>query len=408
MPAEAIVPLAAADYNTAFKHIPPIQFVLDFDERLDADRLQDAIDTVLVDFWLLRGRLEVGVDGEATIRVPTHRQGAIPLDVRQPGGRLDRTSTKPGLDRLDEAARGPGGPLLRVRVDQSPGATCLGVSLSHVAGDGKSLFDFVDAWARAYSGLDYQRPSFDRRPLQAEPDGDEEPLTEAYVERKTGYLFRQADYPPAGRLVRDRLVFSAEEVADLRSAAYARDLTLNDILTARAWQAFAQYAPRREPSIHTLRCPVDYRRHLPDLGDGYFGTALRDVVMEVSAEEFAKATDEDLARIVHRGVRTSGPDAVAELLGCYERLRRAEGPEGFAKLVAPGLIVTNFTRTKVVDLDFGGVRPAYVLNLSISTRTANIVPQPDGLEIQILRRVDPIYEETRSRVALLEDPADEQ
>lgn len=392
MPNETVVRLAAPDYNYAFKQIPPIQFLLNIEDRLDPVRLRAALDVVLEDFWILRGRLQVGERDEAIIRVPPHRPDSIPVRIEETDGPLDPSSVEPGFERIDEAARGPGGPLARIRVGQAPRSTCLGISITHAAGDGRSLFAFVDAWARAYSGRSYPIPSFDRDALRVDPTGAGEPLSEEYVERATGYLYRQAEYPPAGALVRDRLVLSGAEIAALRREAHAKDLTLNDALTALTWRAFDPYAPRRQPGIHSLRCPVDYRRHLPALDPEYFGTVLRDAVMEMNGEEFAAATPIQLAQAVHRGVRTIDGEAVTRLLECYERLRRGGGSEAFSRLFAPGLIVTNFTRTRLTELSFAGAEPDYALNLSISTRTANIVPQRDGLEIQILRRAAPLYD----------------
>jgi hypothetical protein len=392
MPDDTLVRLAAPDYNFAFKQIPPIQFLLSIEDRLDPMWLRAALDVVLEDYSVLRGRLEVGSGDEAFIRVPPHRRDSIPVRVEEMESPLDPSSIEPGFERIDEASRGPGGPLARVRIGQSRRSTCLGISVAHAVGDGRSLFAFVDAWARAYSGRAYPIPTFDRDALRVESTDDEEPVTEGYVERATGYLYRQADYPPSGPLVRDRLVFSAAEVAAMRAEAHARDLTLHDALTAHAWRAFDAYAPRRDPGIHTLRCPVDYRRHLPALGSEFYGSVLRDAVMELDAGQFAAASPAQLARIVHRGVRTIDGEAVSRLLRCYERLRREGGPGAFARLVAPGLIVTNFSRTRVTELDFAGAKPDYVLNLSISTRTANIVPQRDGLEIQILRRTEPLWD----------------
>jgi hypothetical protein len=261
--------------------------------------------------------------------------------------------------------------------------------VAHFAGDGRSLFAFVDAWARAYAGCDYPIPTFDRTALRVEPVGEDPPL-ERDVESATGYLHRHAEYPSPGPLVRDRLVFSASQVAALREEAHSQGLTLNDALTARAWRAFADYVPRREPEIHSLRCPVDCRRHLPELGSEYFGSVLRDAVVEMGAEQFALSTQIELGRAVHGAVRTIDGEAVTRLLECYERIRRTAGHKGFARLYAPGLIVTNFTRTRITGLNFAGAAPDYALNLSRSTRTANIVPQRDGLEIQILRRAAPL------------------
>jgi hypothetical protein len=392
MPHATVVRLASADYNFAFKQIPPIQFLLNIEDRLDPDQLRSALDVVLEDFWLLRGRLEVEAGDEAVIRVPPHRRDSIPVRVEDIEHPYDPNQAEHGFERIDEAARGPGGPLAQIRISQAPRSTCLGISVAHAAGDGRSLFAFIDAWARAYSGRTYPIPTFDRAALRVDPAGDDEPLTERYVERATGYLYRLADYPPAGALVRDRLVFSGAEIAALRELAHSQELTLNDVLTARAWRAFAVYAPRREPEIHSLRCPVDYRRHLPALDPEYFGTVLRDAVMEMGSEQFDAASPIELAQVVHRGVRTIDAQAVSSLLECYERIRREAGREGFARLFAPGLVVTNFTRTRVLELSFAGARPDYVLNLSCSTRTANIVPQRDGLEIQMLRRVAPLYD----------------
>ncbi len=392
MPQDTILRLAAPDYNFAFKHIPPIQFLLRFEDRLESARLRSSLDAVLAHYWVLRGRLEVGPGGEAAIRVPPHRRNSIPVRIEEVDRPLDPASVEPGFERIDEAARGPGGPLAKIRIGQAPASTCLGISLAHAAGDGRSLFAFVDAWGRAYSGRSYPIPTFDREALRVDPTGDEEPLSESYVERATRYLYRQAEYPPAGPLVRDRLVFSAAEVAERREEAHSNGLTLNDVLMARAWRTFAAYAPRREPGTHSLRCPVDYRRQLPALDPEYFGTVLTDAVVEMGAEQFAAATPIQLARAVHRGVRTIDATAVARLLACYERLRRAGGPEAFRRLFAPGLIVTNFTRTRVTELSFAGAKPDYVLNLSLSTRTANIVPQREGLEIQMLRRAVPLFD----------------
>ncbi len=186
--------------------------------------------------------------------------------------------------------------------------------------------------------------------------------------------------------------WSSRLPAGLREEAHAQDLTLNDVLTARAWREFDAYAPRRQPDIHSLRCPVDYRRHLPALGPEFFGSTLKDAVIEMGSEQFVAASLFELAQVIHPGVRTVDASAVANLLECYERIRRSAGPAGFSRLFAPGLIVTNFTRTRLTDLTFAGAKPDYVLNLSISTRTANIVPQRDGLEIQRLRRMVPLHD----------------
>ena len=387
---ETVVRLAAPDYNYVFKDIPPIQFVLTFVENLDADRLVDALDAVLEDYWILRGRLEVDAEGEALVRVPPYRPGAIPVRVLEPEEPLEPATTEPSFEHIDEAARGPGGPLARVRIEQMPGSTSIGVSVTHAVCDGKGLFDLLHAWGRAYSGDDWPVPSFDRNPLRVELDGHEEAPDATEVERATTYLNQGFRYPPPGAVRRDRLVFSSAEVAALRSDAQAKGLTLNDVLTARAWRAFAPYAPRRRPDLHTLRCPVDVRRHFSELDPGYFGTTLRDAVMELDTGQFDTAGLDDLAWVVHYGVRMIDADVVARLLRCYELLRRTEGPSAFSRLAADGLIVSNFSRTRVTDLDFGGVAPVHALNLSLSTRTANIVPQPDGVEIQILRRVDPL------------------
>ena len=387
---ETVVRLAAPDYNFVFKKIPPIQFLLNMEDRLDPARLRTALDEVLEDYWILRGRLEIDDRHDAVIRVPPHRRDAIPVRVAETDRPIDSTFVESGFEHIDEAARGPGGPLATVRIEQAPTSTCIGISVAHAAGDGRSLFEFVDAWARAYSGKSYDIPSFDRDALRIE--ADPERPTEREVERATGYLYGAAEYPPAGAVVRDRLRYSAAEVAALRQDAHAKGLTVNDVLTARSWRTYAPYAPRRDADTVALRCPVDYRRHLPELAPEFYGSVLRDAVMEMSVEDFDAASMDQLAQVVHRGVRTIDAAAVADLLQCYERLRRTEGPEAFARLFAPGLIVTNFSRTKVTDLDFDGVQPDYVLNLSLSTRTANIVPQRDGLEVQILRRVDPLHE----------------
>lgn len=390
MPNETVVRLAPPDYNFAFKQISPIQFLLSFEERLDPVRLRSALDVVLEDFWLLRGRLEANAK-DAIFRVPPHRRDSIPVRVEDIESPYDPSSAEHGFERIDEAAWGPDGPLVRIRIGQAPSSTCLGVSMAHAAGDGRSFFAFVDAWARAYSGVTYPIPTFDRSAFRVDPTGDEEPLSESYVERATGYLYRQADYPPAEALVRDRLVLSTVEVAALRDQAHLQGLTLNDVLAGRAWHAFADYAPRREPELHCLRCPVDYRRHLPVLGPEYFGVALRDAVIEMGSEQFGEASPIELARAIHRGVHAIDAEAVAKLLECYERIRRAAGPEGFGRLFAPGLVVSNFTRTRVTEISFSGATPDHVLNLSRSTVTANIVPQREGLEIQLLRRAVPLY-----------------
>ena len=51
MPKETLLRLAAPDYNFAFKQIPPIQFLLRFEDRLDPARLRSALDVVLADYW---------------------------------------------------------------------------------------------------------------------------------------------------------------------------------------------------------------------------------------------------------------------------------------------------------------------------------------------------------------------
>ncbi len=389
-----LIPLAPIDYYFACRHVGPIQFLFSFSRRLDEHKLKSSLNTVLHHFYLLNGCLERVSDSELAFRVDGSKS-KVTVDFRTARTAIDLGAyqSQSASDLIDEVVPDEGEPLLKITVRQFKNHSQLGVSMSHVAGDGHSLFYFLSAWARTYRNEAFDAPVLDRRVLFERSVRRLSELTPEGVFRDTGYILSGRESDPPSSLAREILKYSSRDLAEMNEEAEAKSryLSVNEVFMAHLLKKFYRYAPRRHESVITVRCPVDYRRHHPNLTASYFGNAVRDAVAEFSTEEFTALGLGEIGSAIRRAVSAVDYQAVTRSLACFDDLRLRFGLGVFKDLTDPGLAVCTYSKTWIDKIAFGNARPIKVLNLSHAFRTANVIPCGNEMEVQYTRPTDVLY-----------------
>jgi shikimate O-hydroxycinnamoyltransferase len=389
-----MIGLAPIDYYFVCRHVGPIQFLFSFNRRLDEQKLKSSLKNVLHHFYLLNGCLERVSDSELVFRIDRSKS-MVAVDFRTAKTTVDLGTCQPqsASDLIDEVVPGEGEPLLKITVRQFKNQSQLGVSMSHAAGDGHSLFYFISAWARTYRHEAFDAPALDRSALWEPSLRHWSELTADRIFRDTGYNLSGRESDPPSSLTREILKYTSRDFAEMNKEAEAklRHLSMNDVLMAHLLRKFYRYAPRRHQHVITVRCPVDYRRCHPNLTASYFGNAVRDAVAEFPTTGFSALSLGEIGSAIRRAVSSVDYQAVTRSLACFNDLRLRSGLCGFKHLSDPGLAVSTFPKTWVDSIAFGNARPIRVLNLSHAFRTANAVPCGHETEVQYTRPTDVLY-----------------
>ncbi|MQL93242.1 hypothetical protein Taro_025886 [Colocasia esculenta] len=190
-------------------------------------------------------------------------------------------------------------PVFSVQITGFAGAgVAVGLSVHHMAADGKALWLFVDAWAaECRQGANVGcgggvEPVLDRSVIKfpgAEELGPSSGWTLPAVldPPKTSNVGAQS--PTRHQLSRRNFVVSAASIAALRDrgASGAARPSAFVALTAHAWLTFLK-AKGIPPDDHSapLCFLADCRRHLdPPVGDEYFGNCVRPCIVQAKAKD---------------------------------------------------------------------------------------------------------------------------
>lgn len=386
----ARIPLSPVDYTFLGESAYPIEFVFKFRTGLDPSRLRESLDRVLSSFTPARSVLRAA--GTDALVFEESENGCV-FEVRSRDDEADLGGPD-AYGLLDSVRTVPGEPLTRARLTQTPGASYLGVSLSHAVADGYGYFYFLSSWAAAARGEEFQEPVLDRSLLAVPPaDGPEDADS---VRAESGWSLAEPRKAPRREHLRwTRLSLAREEVRALtREASSASDvrLSVNDVLAARLWKEtsarWGGKGPRR-----FLSCPLDYRRLHPALDGRYFGNAVRGLTLSLDAGALEGSSLTEVAAAVHRAVAAADAGAALRSLACLEGLRRRLGLAGMERLHVcdpdGGLLVTNLSRVPLSRLDFGVGAPERLRILTPAPRAAAVLPDSaGGLDVHVC---EPIY-----------------
>jgi hypothetical protein len=320
-----------------------VAVALTFPEPLDGGQLAAALERATGLVPGLAGRLETAA-------------GTVPDDLADPGALADLV---PPLAGGTVAAR-----LTAGRV--------LAVTMAHQVVDGFSFFAFLRAWSRLAAGQPARSLPSDRNVFSA---GGGAPPTPDELWRRTGFTWIPG-HPWGGRSGSFGARVALPELTQVRG------LSLNDLVCAALVQRFGLELAGADGLFLTM--PVDCRRLLPGVPQGYFGNAVRAAPLLLDRDALSEGVPELAARVQAAVKRANDEAGARDALSCLESL--PDGAWADLHLVHPdaGLLITNVSRLPFEMLDFGAGPPDQAFLPVAEPRTAVIQRRDDSIDVSIL------------------------
>jgi len=381
------IPLTPIDHIFTGVGSYPIEFVFAYSGTIDPDSLAASLHDAVRHFAPVASKLT------------ELSENSYALQACDDGARFqvtESTATFADPDArygfLDPVNSVPDEPLARIKLNQTPEGSVLGVSISHAVGDGFSYFYFLSSWARLFHGGTVLEPFTRRHLLIPESPARTEPITPADVLAASGIFWDERRPAIArDRIAWDRFHLSKEEQAGLLAEAQpdadAR-LSFNDVISAHLWRT---YIPRWDgddaEETTYVSCPVDVRRIIEDFPRTYFGNAVGLATRPLERRALAEAPLGRLASIVRSAVASIDETYMRNASSALEAMRLQEGLAVLEHnhVIHPrgGILITNLSRLPVQEIEFDAGPPVAFDILTPAVRGAVVLPAEDGVDIRV-------------------------
>ncbi|KAJ1958635.1 hypothetical protein EC988_000186 [Linderina pennispora] len=417
-------PLSVLDTQTSFSNIPYIFFYENSDgspDFMDSDALRTAFYKTLAKYPILAGHIRMDGHGQAKVVVdkddlnmPEYLETAVD-DISYSAIKAAQFSTDTwpsGVATVGPIARAGAGGSLKllnvhvVRLKNNSGAI-LFVNIPHYVVDGIGFFGFVNRWAEQTRNpeADIPSPCFDRSEIDSHLSGERREqcdfIQKLYTTPTIPATFLAWLSPNSrGRILdkamnmisadghtflvtRQKLDSLRQQV--LRHVSSGMRVSDNDLLTALIAKTMAQAQKSTQTMFGRLLnreteqgialiCDIRHRIGMADID--YSGNALTSQSILNRLEQVEMPTTiESLATIVE-SVRRAVDDLDAPLIAGFIDLINLH-PTGFTRPMAyaashrANLLVSNQTRFRMYDADFGHGAPALVTPIPIFV--ANVI-----------------------------------
>lgn len=384
-----LIPLSPIDHVFIGDSAYPINFLFVFDGTLDFTNLEKSLRKAILKFQPVSSKLQKTDDQSYAFKLGPEGCTFIKTQQDSEPDPNQIPSLYPFLDSVDTVE---GEPLTRIKLTHTPTQSLLGVSISHALVDGYSYFSFLSAWAKETRDEIYPLPDHRRHLLQPTKKRSETPIDAIALSQSGGFSYSEKiriRVPPEKlkwewlhlpKAELDALSREAKSTAEMR-------LTQNDLITAFLWKKYGPlWAPSREASC-SLVCAYDYRRLHPEVSRLYFGNAVVESLLKLKSEELARIPLGKLATLIHESVKAVDLQTVNASLESLAQLRAERGLISMEHIHVSdpesGFLVTNLSRMPVDELDFGKGPPSQFRILTPTPRTAIVLPDSDGVLIQI-------------------------
>lgn len=261
-------------------------------------RLQESLAAVLVHFFPLAGRLAHGEDGRFVIDCNDAGvefvQASIEASLSELGENFEFQPYFTELAPLGHLKRSDlcDVPLLSVQVTQFlGGGFSIGVSHSHVAADGHSLWHFMTSWGECARGLVISKPPVhDRTAFRPEMVSEE-------VAKGIPFELEEVEQPAAGGEDLEERVFhfTGEAIRRLKGKAQGGERAASsfEALCAHCWRQLTRARAVAENSRVNCIVLANWRmqrrgRAAPPVTEAYFGNAIIYTAAIATAGEILK------------------------------------------------------------------------------------------------------------------------
>lgn len=369
-----IITPSPMDYYFYRRSLYTIQFVFEFRGSLDVGALESALVRAGAFFPAVTARIRVV--GATELVLETGHE--VPVRCARIG---EPTSTDNVDSFLDAINNVPGEPLVKFLVSRTPSRSFVGVSFSHMLGDGASFLQFLTGLASLLRGEEPRSAHDDRTALHRFAGTDK--VTPDSLFAATGYVLPRPETPLAFEI--ETLRFSYQQLEDLRRAHATKgvEVSVNDILMAELALRYHRSIPLYEGKF-IVRCPVDYRKQM-GLPMNYFGNAVRDALAIFGDGELESLPRHEVAVRIRAAIKGVNERSVNASLVCLESLRKQRGLNIFEDVGCPGLLVSNLTKFPFAEIDLGLGPPEKMHHASLNPRLAFIMATREGVEVRFKR-----------------------
>jgi hypothetical protein len=377
-----MIPLSPIDYYFLRPNLYTIQFVFEYDRPLNAERIGLAFKELSQFNPIGRFHLVELSDHEVVLQ---DSRKDIPVAVAKVSEEPCVTTMDGLLTLIDPVINEFKSPLVKVLVTESPSKFYLGVSFSHILGDGFSFLMYMRSVARVFQGhpLDHS-VDHDRSRLipNSESRSQKSALQSLFAD--TGYDKIQSDAPR--EMIHEHFHFSSKELSELKQSVTlntAEKISDNDVIMASLLLRYRDRVPLTRTGKLLVRCPVDYRRILPGFPTFYFGNAIKDAFAMFTPESEAEMSFANIVQSIRSAVKAVNPDSIQKGLRSLDNLRQEEGLKIFKDIGCPGLLVTNLSKLPFFEIDLGSGPPLRFFPATPCSQLGIILPAKDGVTVQV-------------------------
>lgn len=370
----------------------PMEFAFPFAQRQSRAHLQASLDANLALFPPADCDLLRGEDSDRF--VPASEPISITEEAR-PDVSWDTLPQQIGSFAPPLRQRGSQEAGLALRLSHMGEGSVLGVSMSHILGDGFSLFSFLTSWARIACGLPGLQMHFDRELLWSLAAKDQSAPLALDEYRRTP----EATCGLHWEKKREARVWSAERFAhmdfpiagiqELVAAEKAKGnaVSSNDIVCALAWKEQLRSEGGTLQGDARLCMPVDLRRFPRSVRLDYFGNAVTIAILELPKAEVLDLETPALAARIRHAVDAVDEASLPRRLNGLVRLRGLAGADALEELhVRPsqnGLLITNLSRVPTHEIDFGSGAASDAIPILRVDRCAVVLTRGNELRVSV-------------------------
>ena len=368
--------IAVSQVDTFFVNgLYPIEFLLYYPKRIDADAIRNGLKELAKPFWPLFGNYKNGWIESADYRE------ADCLSEETLNTEFDTSAPHASIFTQFSGANPAVLPrLFFLKIIHLRNGSLLVPKMNHLAGDGYSYFFFLTCLAR----FTHHR----HQPLKRLTDRI---LFRPRHRRTAVSRFMFTAQPPVSpsppvlhgmeimRLPRREIRQQIKEIQSQTGQA----VSTNDLLCALILQKLVVKQTGSPPEFR-LTIPIDVRRMVRVYGSRFFGNALQFQVVKFTTADLSDESTTDIARTIRKAMPQITLSSYRQYLADIERII-AEQKYDRLRPFDPesGCLVTNLARLPVQQLDFGGGQPVLAVPLTVEQNSAAILSDADNYLLRL-------------------------
>jgi hypothetical protein len=352
------IELSPMDYYFYRPQLYTIQLAFEYERKISIEKVKRGIARLLEKMPIVGARI---------VRISDFKL------VLETGHEIPVRETEYQESLFDTIINEEGEPLIKILISHKEKGSIVGISFSHLLGDGASFFIFMKGLSEAIVSKE----------LNIVTSIDRSKLSDHIRTSENLGLFDATGYIRPRPLNPDKSTVEYISYPKVKLESYGKAFSKNVIIMADLIKRFHQSIPLFENRL-IVRCPVDYRKVM-GLGENYFGNAVRDAVTVFDPEEIASMDFESIATKIKSSIEGVDLESVQDSLTALDSYRRNNGIDAFQELGCPGLLVTNLTNFPISQIDLGEGPPCGFEHASLNPRVAFVLKAHDGIVVKFKR-----------------------